>query len=387
MNTLNNIKSHWISYCWIVLIAIIPLWLWTNTLWTDRIYISWLSKLDRIIALLILVSVLTRIHWSNAYKVYHDLINIGLGVLLLGTINSFIFNYSTSSLYLRGMLDEVVPLLLIIFTYIHAQQHRIKLSKYLLYILSIVGCALTLIIYIQIFLNVLVDVNLINIGLASLIVLVILQRHIPKTWTKAYYIIILLNIIAALIYYTPFGILLVVIGCAYKIKTSRPELNLTRIIVISTTLLVLYAGLNSQSLIAPEIIPLIPSSVQQLINNHTRLITGYGVGNVGEAGNYEFGKNYDLFSSRPIIQESKSNFAYLISENPVWIIRLTMNGGLIYTVLYLLAYTRLASRYINQDWSFWIYTLILGLSLVYNPLAYLPLSYLIAILPLANYEK
>jgi hypothetical protein len=381
-------KLFWVGIY--AILCIMPFWFLYNQIFEFRVNLYILSKLDRILLLLISIGLATKINWNVAYKTHTLIINATFIAVVTGFVNSFLFN--SGYLFNFGLLNELIPLVALSTFFVFKSQHKFGTSKKI----PLVIIALALINQILIIAKLNFNLYFINLdanylGIFGFCLAGMLMHYIPNIESKVIRILsnslLILTCGLTIFYSSTLAWVSILVSVLITIKMRKDGFNVIKPMVLGLCIITILSGLSS-SLYTTNLSASLLETSKVLIQNSKRLFFGYGVGSIGEKSGFVFGDNYDKFINRPIISESGSQDKTFIIDNPSWVYRLVVNGGFIYMFAYMTVLLIVLLSYRRDDWIFGPLLLVYLFSIIFNPLSYIPIYIILILTPLLiEYKK
>jgi hypothetical protein len=386
IKTATKDRLFWMSI--ISLICLTPFWFFYNQIFEFKTFMYLLSKLDRILLLIISTALMFKINWCNAYKTHTLIINSTFATILLGFVNSFIFN--SGYLFNYGFLNELIPLFALSIFFVYSSQHKFGTKSLIQPVLIITALMIQLLIIVRLAFNTEINniykINLDYLGILGLYLAGIILHYACRTDSKIVSLvskpIIICTVGLTLLYSTTLFITGLFGVFVFTLKNKNPNLNATKPLVLGLCIITLVSGLSTSFISSSSLKSSISQTTTQLIQHSGRLLIGYGIGSIGEKSEFNFGNNYDKFNNRPIIQDYKGPEKSRVISTPIWILQLIINGGVLYTIAYLTVLTVVLLSYRRDDWIFAPLLMVFLFSFVFNPLNFIPLFTIIIITPL-----
>jgi hypothetical protein len=345
------------------------------------------------VALLLASLLITKINWSVAYRVNKFLVLGTLFVTILSVISSLIINSYTTNLFLPGFNSEIIPLLLLVTTYIYSQQNQFivtrntKIFLFITIVISNVFFVLASLKNLSTKSTELLAANPNYYGLLNILYLAILTSIYIKSESKHRYWIRVASasIIFLQLLFAPYTALFSIAGAIILIlKNKYLNINVTRFIVLSVITIGIGIGFltNLSGLSNSEYINTIRRDFT--IGNNARLNTlyGYGLGNTSIVGQFKYGSSYTKFLNRPLIVSNNIEDKQLIPNVEIGIVEWLVSGGLLYAIIYFGILIHIAYKQNKISYYFFPLLVIIVCTIFFNPLNFLPIYLMLSIMSL-----
>lgn len=386
INTPTMNRLFWASI--FSLICITPFWFLYNQIFEFKAFMYLLSKLDRVLLLVISLGLMLKINWSIAYKTHSIIINSTFAAIVLGFVNSFIFN--SGYLFNYGFLNELIPLFALSVFFVYSSQHKFGTKSQIQPVVIVIGCLIQLLILTRLVLNndyiYLSKINLDYLGILGLYITGIILHYTQKTNSKIVVFmtkpLVICTVVLTLFYSNTLFVTGLLGVLVFTLKYKNPSLNVTKPLVLGLCLITMISGLFTSFISNTDTKSSISQTTTQLIRHSSRLLFGYGIGSIGEKSEFSFGNNYDKFNNRPIIQDYYGTDKSNVISNPIWLFQLILNGGILYAIAYISVLIVILVNYRRDDWIFAPMLMVLLFSIVFNPLSFIPLFTILILTPL-----